>query len=387
MNPAPNYTARTLSRISEVKKSEWNGLQADRSSKAYHPFTDWEFLNALEVSECATENTGWAPCHIWMTDENERALGAAPLYAKTHSMGEYIFDHAWADASERAGLAYYPKLLCAIPFTPATGPRLIYQDQQYEQTLASVMLGVCDKFEMSGVHINFLERPVQDRLSEYGFLARTDRQFHFINKGYKNFDEFLAALSSRKRKKIRAERRRATESVEIKRLRGEDIKSEHWDVFFRFYMDTAQRKWGRPYLNRDFFTAVHDGMRDQTLLVVAYQDGTPIAGALNFIGGNTLYGRHWGTLQHIQFLHFELCYYQAIEAGIELGLDRVEAGAQGEHKLARGYEPVTTYSSHYLAHPGLQNAIGEYLQRERRAIEHNVDVLSQYTPFKKEPNS
>lgn len=319
-----------------------------------------------------------------MTDDKDQPLGAAPLYAKTHSMGEYIFDHAWADASERAGLSYYPKLLCAIPFTPATGPRLICKSSEHEQALASALLNVCEKYDMSGVHLNFLDRATQERLTQFGLLARTDRQFHFINKGYESFDAFLAALSSRKRKKIKVERRRATEYITIQRLRGDDIKPEHWDAFFQFYMDTAQRKWGRAYLNRAFFEAIHDSMRDQVLLVLAFDNGTPIAGALNFVGGDVLYGRHWGAIKHIGFLHFELCYYQAIEAGIEMGLARVEAGAQGEHKLARGYEPVTTYSSHFLSHPGLRNAIGDYLERERKTIAHNVDVLSTYTPFKKE---
>ena len=300
-------------------------------------------------------------------------------------MGEYIFDHAWADASERAGLPYYPKLLCAIPFTPATGPRLLSSDQQSETALISAMLNICEKYDTSGVHLNFIDPDLQQRLVEFGFLARTDRQFHFINKGYTDFDEFLAALSSRKRKKIKSERRRAVEGLEIKNLRGDDIKPEHWDAFFEFYMDTAQRKWGRAYLNREFFASIHETMRESILLIVAYENDVPIAGALNFIGGEALYGRHWGAVVHKEFLHFELCYYQAIESGIELGLARVEAGAQGEHKLARGYEPVTTYSSHYLQHPGLRNAIGDYLNRERQAVAHNVDVLGQYTPFKKEP--
>lgn len=380
----PTYTARTLSRIDEVDRTAWNGLQPERSSKDYYPFLDWDFLHALEVSNCATEETGWAPCHIWMTDENDRPVGAAPLYAKSHSMGEYIFDHAWADAAERSGLPYYPKLLCAAPFTPATGPRLLCPDIAAESALLSAMMNVCDKYEMSGVHINFITEEMQTRLAEFGFLARTDRQFHFINRGYENFDDFLAALSSRKRKKIRSERKRATEHVEIKRLRGDEIAPEHWDAFFNFYLDTSERKWGRAYLNRAFFTAVHETMREQILLVMAYENGEPIAGALNFIGGDTLYGRHWGAVKHVEFLHFELCYYQAVEAGIEMGLARVEAGAQGEHKLARGYEPVTTYSSHYLRHQGLSDAIGDYLERERRAVARNVDVLGQYTPFKKE---
>jgi len=382
----PNFKARTLSRIAEIDRSAWNALLPERGAVNYHPFTDWDFLNALEVSDCATEETGWAPCHLWLTDAKDNPAGAAPLYAKTHSMGEYIFDHAWADASERAGLPYYPKLLCAIPFTPASGPRLISNDKDAEIALVSALINVCDKYEMSGVHLNFVDKELQSRLSELGFLARTDRQFHFINRDYENFDAFLTALSSRKRKKIKSERRRAGDGVDIKRLRGDDIKPAHWDAFFRFYMDTAQRKWGRPYLNREFFAAIHESMRDQILLVLAYVDGEPIAGALNFIGGDALYGRHWGAIVHKEFLHFELCYYQAIEAGIEMGLQRVEAGAQGEHKLARGYEPVTTYSAHYLQHPGLRNAIGDYLERERRAIAHNVDVLGKYTPFKKEPN-
>jgi predicted N-acyltransferase len=381
----PLYTARTLSRINEVSKADWNGLLPARGEKDYHPFVDWDFLNALESSNCATEQSGWAPCHVWLTDENDQPVGAAPLYAKTHSMGEYVFDHAWADAAERAGLPYYPKLQCAVPFTPATGPRLIGKDKDAEAALISALINVCEKYEMSGVHITFTEKTLQDRLSEYGFLARTDRQFHFINKDYKDFDDFLAALSSRKRKKIRSERKRAGENVTIKRFIGDDIKPEHWDAFYHFYMDTAQRKWGQAYLNRGFFSALHENMRDQILLIFAYEDGAAIAGALNFIGGDTLYGRHWGALKHIDFLHFELCYYQAIEAGIDMGLARVEAGAQGEHKLARGYEPVTTYSAHYLAHPGLSNAIKDYLERERRAVAHNVDVLSGYTPFKKEP--
>jgi len=385
INTGPNFTARTLSRIAEVDRAAWNGLQPVRGSRQYHPFTDWDFLNALEVSDCVSENTGWAPCHIWLSDADEKPVGGAALYAKTHSMGEYIFDHSWADASERAGLPYYPKLLSAIPFTPATGPRLIASNEQAQSALISAMLNICEKYGTSGVHLNFIDEDIQSRLVEFGFLARTDRQFHFINNEYGSFDDFLAALSSRKRKKIKSERRRAKEGLTIKKLRGDDIKPEHWDAFHEFYMDTAQRKWGRPYLNRDFFTAIHGSMRDQILLILAFDGDTPIAGALNFIGGDVLYGRHWGTVVHKEFLHFELCYYQAVEVGIDMGLSRVEAGAQGEHKLARGYEPVTTYSAHYLAHPGLQNAIGEYLARERQAVAHNVTVLGQYTPFKKEP--
>ncbi len=345
----------------------------------YHPFTDWDFLNALEVSLCVGEGTGWQPAHIWL----EGGHGCAPLYAKSHSMGEYVFDHGWADATERAGLPYYPKLQSAIPFTPATGPRLIAKTKVAKAALAVAMQTLCFENNMSGIHLTFLQDDDRDILTNKDFLIRTDRQFHFFNRGYQSFDEFLAGLTSRKRKKIKSERKHVNSNVNITRLRGDDIKPEHWDMFYHFYMDTSQRKWGRPYLTRDFFTSAHETMRDQILLILAYEDDTPIAGALNFIGGDALYGRHWGALKHIPFLHFELCYYQAIEAAIELGLPRVEAGAQGEHKLARGYEPVATYSAHYLQHQPLHDAVDQFLKQERRAVKHHINVLETYSPFKK----
>ena len=298
-------------------------------------------------------------------------------------MGEYVFDHAWADASQRAGLPYYPKLQCAVPFTPAQGPRLIARTPEAQTALIQAIKGLCAQFNMSGVHITFTDATTQEALAAHGFLARTDRQFHFINRNYKSFDDFLASLTSRKRKKIKSERRRACEHVTIKRLRGDDIKPEHWDAFFGFYLDTSQRKWGQAYLTREFFEAIHEGMRDQILLMIAYEGDAPIAGALNFIGGDALYGRHWGACKHIPFLHFELCYYQAIEAGIEMNLSRVEAGAQGEHKLARGYEPNPTYSAHYFAHAGLSNAVENFLSHERKAVDRNIKILDTYTPFKK----
>ncbi|WP_017931418.1 GNAT family N-acetyltransferase [Robiginitomaculum antarcticum] len=376
------YNARIITDIAQVGQTAWNGLQPAPSSRDYHPFTDYQFLHALEQSGCAQPETGWSPCHIAIEDAGGILLAAAPLYAKSHSQGEYVFDHGWADALERAGLPYYPKFQCAVPFTPANGPRLIGNDINARRALISATVQLCGAQEASGVHATFLNDDDRALFDEAGFLMRQDRQFHFINQGFENFDDFLAALTSRKRKNLRKERAKAQDGVTIKRLRGDDLKPEHWDAFYQFYLDTSQRKWGRPYLNRAFFDLINQTFATQTLLVLAYEGGTPIAGALNFIGGDTLYGRHWGALVHKPFLHFELCYYQAIDAALELGLSRVEAGAQGEHKLARGYEPVVTHSAHYLAHPGLRDAVDNYLKRERRAVEYDAAVLANHTPFK-----
>ena len=374
---------KILERINQVSKADWNGLLPDTTSPDYHPFTDWNFLDALEQSGSVGSGTGWQPAHMWSMDGQGNPLACAPLYVKSHSMGEYVFDQGWADAATHAGLPYYPKLQCAIPFTPVTGPRLIAPTQLARNDLAKSMIKICQDNQMSGVHVTFLESELAPQFEALGFLIRTDRQFHFVNRGYRDFAEFLAGLTSRKRKKIKAERRKVGEQVQVKHVRGDDIKAEHWDAFYRFYLGTGARKWGRPYLTRDFFTHVHAAMGDQILLILAYQDGAIIAGALNFIGGDALYGRHWGACVHVPFLHFELCYYQAIEAAITLGLGRVEAGAQGEHKLARGYEPVPTYSAHYLAHPDLRAAIAQFLDHERRAVQQHIDVLNTYSPFRK----
>jgi len=376
----PPFSATILSRISDVPEGDWDGLLP----KQNHPFLTWRFLQALEESGCAVEETGWAPRHIWLTDDSGAPIGAAPLYAKTHSQGEYVFDHGWAEALHRIGVEYYPKLQCSIPFTPATGPRLLAKSREAKVGLASAMIQACQDWNYSGVHLTFLEADDRNILDDLGLLIREDRQFHFINRDYESFDDFLAALSSRKRKNIRKERRTAQDGITIKRFTGDDLKPEHWDVFYQCYLDTGARKWGRPYLTRDFFARIHDSMADDILLVMAYDDDTPFAAALNFIGSEALYGRNWGCLAHKPFLHFELCYYQAIDAGIEMKLPRVEAGAQGEHKLARGYEPVTTYSAHYLSHPGLRDAVGDYLTRERRAVDHEISILSRHTPFRKE---
>ncbi len=384
--PKLKFSARTLSSIKDVPRAAWNGLLPARGAPAYHPFTDWDFLAALEQSGSVGGGTGWQPFHLLLDGGDGAPIAAAPLYVKAHSMGEYVFDQGWADASERAGVPYYPKLQCAIPFTPATGPRLIASSDEARTALIGGLLDICEQANLSSAHLTFIEPELAPQLEQHGFLIRTDRQFHFVNRSYESFDDFLSSLTSRKRKKIKSERKRACEAVTIKRLRGGEITTEHWDAFYEFYIDTSQRKWGRPYLTRDFFARIHDTMRCQVLLILAYQDGVAIAGALNFIGGDTLYGRHWGASKHIPFLHFELCYYQAIEAGIEMGLARVEAGAQGEHKLARGYEPVATYSAHHFRHPGLHTAIEDFLTRERQAIAHHIDMLNEFTPFKKGGN-
>lgn len=343
----------------------------------------WRFLNALEQSGCASIETGWAPRHIWLTDEKDAPIGAAPLYAKTHSRGEYVFDHGWADALHRAGGSYYPKLQCAVPFTPVNGPRLLAAHDEARQGLIAAMVQAAQEWDYSGAHMTFLEPQDQKACAEAGLLMRSDRQFHFFNRGFENFDDFLGGLSSRKRKNIRKERRGAQDGITIQRLTGDDLKEEHWDVFYACYVDTGRRKWGSPYLSRDFFARLHETMKDDVLLIMAFQDDAPFAAALNFIGSEALYGRNWGCLAHKPFLHFELCYYQAIDAALDLGLSRVEAGAQGEHKLARGYEPVATHSAHYITHPGLRAALEDYLTQERQAVEQNIEILGNYTPFKK----
>ena len=375
----PEITATLLSRIDEVPAADWDALIPGGA----HPFLSHRFLHALEASGCAVESTGWAPRHVWL-ERDGIPIGAAPLYAKTHSRGEYVFDHAWADAYYRAGGGYYPKLQCSVPFTPATGPRLLAGDEETRLALLAAIVQVTGEMGLSSAHLTFLTGSDRAVCEEAGLLIREDRQFHFVDRDYGDFDGFLASLSSRKRKNIRKERAKAQEAVTIQRLCGADIKTHHWDVFYRCYMDTGARKWGQPYLNREFFARIHETMAEDIVLVIAEMDGEMMAGALNFIGSDALYGRNWGALAHVPFLHFELCYYQAIEAGLELGLGRVEAGAQGEHKLARGYEPVVTTSAHYLAHPGLRDAVGDYLAHERRAVEREVEVLGAHTPFRKD---
>lgn len=374
------YSARILTSINQVSAQDWDA----HIPAGVHPFLSHAFLKACEDSGSAAAETGWTPVHIWLEDESGKAVGAAPLYVKTHSQGEYVFDHGWADALERAGGSYYPKLQCSVPFTPATGPRLLASTPAAKSALLSAMEQFCGAQGFSGAHMTFLTDADRKICEDAGWLHREDRQFHFINRDYDSFDGFLASLASRKRKNIRKERAAAQDGVKISRLTGDDLKPQHWDIFFRCYIDTSRRKWGRPYLSRAFFDQIHASMAHQIVLVIAEIDGTPIAAALNFIGSDALYGRNWGALTHKPFLHFELCYYQAIEAGIEHSLPKVEAGAQGEHKLARGYEPIATHSAHYLSHPGLHDAVSNYLEHERLAVERDIRYLGEHTPFKKE---
>ncbi len=328
------------------------------------------------------------PQHLIVETDQGDVLAVMPCYLKNHSQGEYVFDHGWAEAYERAGGDYYPKLQCAVPFTPVTGPRLLVRPGPHakaaREALIAAGIELTKRRQASSLHLTFLTKDDWTYLSELGLLARTDRQFHWINEGYKSFDDFLAALSSRKRKVLQRERREAQEGVEFACLSGAELTEEAWDAFFAFYMDTGSRKWGHPYLNRAFFSIVSAAMSDKIVLVMAKRAGRWIAGALNFLGAGTIYGRYWGASEHRPFLHFEVCYYQAIEYAIEHGLARVEAGAQGQHKIARGYVPVTTYSAHYIADAGLRRAVADYLKHERAYVQTEAEELAALAPFRKD---
>lgn len=371
-------TVSVLPAISGIDPADWDGCGADDN-----PFTSHRFLAALEASGSVGQGTGWHPSHLIARVEGKVA-GVAPCYLKTHSQGEYIFDHAWAQAYERAGGAYYPKLQCAVPFTPVTGARLISPVPAVQGALLQAMAQVAQKSGLSGAHVTFCTQAEAELGRELGFLPRASEQFHWQNQGYASFDDFLGQLSSRKRKAIRKERARAQGfGGTIRSLTGDQILPQHWDAFWHFYQDTGSRKWGQPYLTRAFFDILHDSMRDDCLLVLAERDGRPIAGALNLIGRDALYGRYWGCLEDHAFLHFELCYHRAIDWAIDSGLARVEAGAQGEHKLARGYMPSQTHSLHWVADQGFHNAIDDYLQRERRAVDQEMAVLTEMGPFRR----
>jgi predicted N-acyltransferase len=348
-----------------------------------NPFVSHEFLTALEDSGSVGPGTGWEPAPIVVMDDEDRLLAAMPSYAKGHSQGEYVFDHSWADALHRAGRNYYPKLQIAAPFTPANGPRLLLSDEKLAPTLLKGAEMVCEQNGLSSAHSTFIEPAQRHLFADNGWLMRSDIQFHWHNRGYGSFEDFLGDLTSRKRKDLRKERAAAQSSVRIAQLTGDDIKPEHWDAFWIFYQDTGARKWGTPYLTREAFTLLGERMAERMILLIAYDGAVPIAGALNFIGEEALYGRYWGCTQEVKFLHFELCYYQAIDLAIELGLPRVEAGAQGGHKLARGYEPVETVSAHWLADPGFRAAVADFLERERRGVANDRLYLDERTPFKK----
>jgi hypothetical protein len=373
---------RMIERLAEVEPEAWDAV-ANPPGAAFDPFVSWSFLDALEQSGSAVEATGWAPRHLIAEDETGAILGALPLYVKGHSYGEYVFDHAWANAIERAGGQYYPKLLTAVPFTPATGRRLLAPQKEVQGALIQAALQATKALGASSWHVLFPGMDDQETLAATGLLKREDIQYIFTNEGYRTYDDFLAALASRKRKALKKERKAAQDGLTIEALTGSALTEHHWDVFFECYNDTGARKWGAPYLTREFFRLIHERMADQVLLVMAKTEaGEYIAAALNFIGGDALYGRYWGCLQHRDNLHFELCYHQAVEYAIAHGLSRVEAGAQGQHKLARGYRPHLVYSAHFIVHTGLRNAVADYLEQERHAIEAERLALESETPYK-----
>ena len=378
---------RVCQSLLEVSPAEWDRV-ANPPGVRYDPFLSWAFLEALEATGAACPDTGWSPCHLLAENDTGSLLGAMPLYAKTHSRGEFVFDHSWADAFERAGGSYFPKLLNAVPFTPVTGRRRLVPDgpdaERLKLALLSGALQLATENNFSSVHMNFLEAEEAQALGATGMLHRTDQQFHWQNNGYGDFDDFLAALSSAKRKNLRKERAKAQDGLSFVHVTGRAITEAHWDSFFQFYIDTGSRKWGSPYLNRQTFSLLGERMADQILLIFAMENDQPIAGALNMIGSDTLYGRYWGCLAPRPMLHFETCYYQAIDYAIANGLEFVEAGAQGGHKLARGYGPVLTHSAHWIAHEGFREAIADYLERERGAVDSDQDYLKARTPFKKD---
>ena len=373
--------------VADIGREAWDACNA-APDYAGNPFTSFDFLDILEESGSVGARTGWTPRHLSVKDAAGEVAGVMPLYVKSHSQGEYVFDHAWAQAYMHAGGHYYPKLQCAVPFTPATGPRLIVREGAERCAVQDVLLAgaraVCQQARASSLHITFPLEEEWRRMGEDGLLLRQDQQYHWHNAGYSTFDDFLAALSSGRRKTIRRERRDAAAGLEIAALTGSDLREDHWDAFFEFYMDTGSRKWGRPYLNRRFFSLLGERMADRVLLVMARRPGGRwIAGALNLIGREVLFGRNWGAVEEVPFLHFELCYYQAIEQAIARGLKRVEAGAQGQHKIARGYLPSPVYSAHWIADPALRAPVARYLEQERTQVESEMAYLeAEFSPFK-----
>jgi len=394
--PAKELRISVVGAIEEISAADWDAcanpgldVHATHQGTPYNPFVSHDFLSVLEASKSVGGRAGWQPQHVLARTSDGTLVAAAPCYLKSHSRGEYVFDRGWAEAYERAGGSYYPKLQIAVPFTPAAGPRLLLRPgpnaDAVARALGSGLIELCKLSGASGVHVTFAAEPQYRLLGELGYLQRTDQQFHWENAGYTTFDDFLAALSSRKRKTIRRERHDAlANGIAVHWLTGSDLTEDVWDAFFEFYMETGSRKWGRPYLTRSFYSLVGERMRDRIVLIMAKRAGRWIAGAINFLGSHTLFGRHWGAIEHHPFLHFELCYYQAIDYAIARKLSRVEAGAQGEHKISRGYMPTTTYSAHYIADPALRRAIADYLIRERAYIEAAGAELASFAPFRKD---
>ncbi|TKD53384.1 GNAT family N-acetyltransferase [Sphingomonas baiyangensis] len=375
---SPPLTARIAESVSAIPAAEW-----DACAGGGNPFLSHAFLSILEASGSVGGRSGWQPLPIVIDGADGAPAAIAPAYAKAHSQGEYVFDHAWADAWERAGGSYYPKLQVAAPFTPVPGPRLLLREPEMAPALIAAIEAVVDQNGLSSGHASFVTPEQLPLFEAAGWLVRQGTQFHWANDGYADFDDFLGRLASRKRKNLRKERAAAVEGLTIRHLTGAALTEAHWDAFWIFYQDTGSRKWGQPYLTRRFFSLLGEAMADRVLLILAERDGQPIAGALNLIGDDALYGRYWGCIEDVPFLHFELCYYQAIDAAIARRLARVEAGAQGEHKLARGYVPVATWSAHYLPDPGFRRAVADYLVRERAAVAHEQAFLGEMTPFRK----
>ena len=376
-------TARLHGSIAEIGRETWDRCAANRN-----PFITYDFLHILEQSGCVGSSAGWLPHHLSLEDASGSVVGVMPLYLKGHSQGEYVFDYGWADAFMRAGGQYYPKLQCSSPFSPVTGPRLLVDSganlEEVERALLKSAISAVGELGVSSLHVTFPTEAEWKLMGKMGFLLRIDQQFHWLNDGYGSFDQFLDALSSRKRKSIRRERREALRSgIDVEIATGSDLTEAHWDAFYEFYTDTGMRKWGRPYLNRRFFSLLGEQMGDAVVLVLARRDGRYIAGALNMLGTDTLYGRYWGATEDHPFLHFEICYYQAIDFAIQHGLRRVEAGAQGPHKLSRGYLPTPTFSAHWIAHEGLRDAVARFLERERHYVSAEMASLGNYGPFKK----
>jgi predicted N-acyltransferase len=379
-----DFRVQVHNAVADIGREAWDAC----ASPSGDPFLSFDFLDACEASGSAVPQQGWAGRHLSLVDETGRVLGVMPLWLKGHSQGEYVFDHSWADAYQRAGGRYYPKLLSAVPFTPVTGPRFLAHPDADAATVRQALLqgaiALTEQLDVSSLHVNFPTQDDWNAMGEAGLLLRQDMQFVWRNDGYATFEDFLAALSANRRKTIRRERREAQAGLDIRVLTGSDIREAHWDAFFAFYMDTGARKWGRPYLTRDFFSRLGATMADRIALVMAFRGDQAIAGALNLIGRDALYGRQWGALEEVPFLHFELCYYQAIDFAISRGLSRVEAGAQGQHKIARGYLPSPVYSAHFIADPALRAPVARYLDGERPAVAAEIDAISaELSPFRR----
>ena len=378
---AATLTMSLHAAIADIDPADWDACAGDGN-----PFVSHAFLSVVEDSGSATQRTGWVPQHAVLKNADGVVVAVAPIYAKTHSYGEYVFDHGWANALERVGERYYPKLQVASPFSPVPGPRLLRRPGSGVSigTMANALVQACKAHDLSSVHVTFCQEDEWNELGEAGWLRRIGMQFHWENAGYKDFEDFLAALSSRKRKVLRRERRDANAAgLEFHTLAGAEITERHWDAFYRFYHATVDRKWGSAYLTRAFFSLLGQRLGDKVVLMYAEKDGKPVAGALNLVGSEALFGRNWGCVGDWPFLHFELCYYRAIDWAIAHGLKRVEAGAQGRHKIQRGYLPKTTYSAHWIAHTGLRRAVSNFVEEERAGIEHDMKALAEESPFRK----